>query len=138
MDIREHLKSLPVAKLKDLARRHNALYRIKIGQTKAELVESLARQYEKMTGTHLIPKRGENLLINKIKVGVIKKKQPPPLPQPPPPKLPKPLEKEELQEIKKKLKANMEHERAKKMYKIHKKPLKVIKKKAKELGIDVF
>jgi hypothetical protein len=57
MDIREHLKSLPVSKLKDLARRHNKLYRIKIGQTKDELVESLAKQYEKFTGTNLIPRR---------------------------------------------------------------------------------
>jgi len=68
MDIREHLKSLPVSKLKDLARRHNKLYRIKIGQTKDELVESLAKQYEKFTGTNLIPRRGIDLVVEPIKI----------------------------------------------------------------------
>ena len=67
MDIREHLKSLPVGKLKDLARRHNKLYRIKIGQTKDELVESLAKQYEKFTGTNLIPRRVD-LVVEPIKL----------------------------------------------------------------------
>jgi hypothetical protein len=61
MDIRTHLKSLSITSLKDLARRHNKLYRIKIGQTKEELVESLAKQYEKMTGTNLIHKQPEEL-----------------------------------------------------------------------------
>jgi hypothetical protein len=59
--IRNHLNSLSITKLKDLARIHNKLYRIKIGQTKEELVESLAKQYEKMTGTHLIHKLPEEL-----------------------------------------------------------------------------
>jgi hypothetical protein len=68
MDIREHLKSLPVGKLRDLARRHNKLYRIKIGQTKDELVESLAKQYEKFTGTNLIPRRGVDLVVEPIKI----------------------------------------------------------------------
>jgi hypothetical protein len=68
MDIREHLKSLPISKLKDLARRHNKLYRIKIGQTKDELVESLAKQYEKFTGTNLIPRHGIDLVVEPIKI----------------------------------------------------------------------
>ena len=59
--IRNHLNGLSITKLKDLARIHNKLYRIKIGQTKEELVESLAKQYEKMTGTHLIHKLPEEL-----------------------------------------------------------------------------
>jgi len=59
--IRNHLNSLSITKLKDLARIHNKLYRIKIGQTKAELVESLAQHYERMTGTHLIHKLPEEL-----------------------------------------------------------------------------
>ena len=59
--IRNHLNSLSITKLKDLARIHNKLYRIKIGQTKDELIEALASQYEKMTGTHLIHKQPEEL-----------------------------------------------------------------------------
>jgi len=64
MDIRTHLNSLSITVLKDLARRHNKLYRIKIGQTKDELVESLSKQYEKMTGTHLIHKQPEELQLS--------------------------------------------------------------------------
>lgn len=59
--IRKHLNSLSITTLKTLARIHNKLYRIKIGQTKAELVESLAQQYERMTGTNLIHKLPEEL-----------------------------------------------------------------------------
>jgi len=130
MDIREHLKTLPIRKLRDLARRHNKLYRIKIGQTKDELVESLAKQYEKLTGTHLIPRRGIDLVIEPIK---ITKKQLPKLEQK---KEPTPINKEELQQIKKDLKENTAFERAKKIFKIHKKPPKIIKEQLKEFEVE--
>ena len=59
--IRNHLNGLSLAILRKLARKHNKLYNIKIGQTKEELIEALATQYETMTGTDLIHRQPDKL-----------------------------------------------------------------------------
>ena len=74
MHIKEFLKKLPVSKLKDLARRHNAVYRIKIGQSRDGLIEDLTRIYKHYTGTHIVS-NPEKLLVDKIKLTVTKKQK---------------------------------------------------------------
>ena len=74
MDIRKHLKTLSLATIKDIVRRHDELHYINLGQNKDQLIEALSQQYESQTGTHLIPKPGRNLIIEKKKLEITKKK----------------------------------------------------------------
>jgi len=66
MDIRKELKKLTVAQLKDIARRHNAHYIIKLKQSKADLIEKLVSLYDKM--------RNDYLLSNNFEVRTIRPK----------------------------------------------------------------
>lgn len=72
--IKDLLSTLPVSKLKELVRRHNAIYNIKLGQAKTDLIDALSKLYKGYTNTYLIPYDGENLRIDKIKVNITKKK----------------------------------------------------------------
>ena len=72
--IKDFLATLPVSKLKELVRKHNSVYNIKLGQKKTELIDALAKLYKAYTNTYLIPYDGENLRIDKLIVNVTKKK----------------------------------------------------------------
>ena len=56
MDIRDALKKLNKATLKDLVVRHDLHYYIKKTGSKAELVDGLARVYESLKGIHVFAK----------------------------------------------------------------------------------
>jgi predicted RNA methylase len=73
MHIIDFLNQLPVSKLKDLARRHNAEYRIKIGQTRENLINDLAKIYKHYTGSHIVS-NPQRLLVERMKVNITKKK----------------------------------------------------------------
>jgi len=81
MDVRKHLKTLPLATIKDIIRKHDELYYIKLGQKKPQLIDALVNHYNQTTATHLVPKQGKNLRYKKsdeppkekIKVNITKK-----------------------------------------------------------------
>ena len=63
MSIRDKLNTFTLVDLKNLVKRHNELYHINLSQNKGAIVEALAKQYEKDTGKHLVPKHRDNILI---------------------------------------------------------------------------
>ena len=82
MDVKKHLQALPVETIKDIIRKHDELYYIKLGQKKPQLIDALVNHYNKATSTHLIAKPGKDLRYvkqeeppkEKIKVNITKKK----------------------------------------------------------------
>ena len=41
MDVKKHLQALPVETIKDIIRKHDELYYIKLGQKKPQLIDAL-------------------------------------------------------------------------------------------------
>ena len=83
MDVKKHLQALPVETIKDIIRKHDELYYIKLGQKKPQLIDALVNHYNKATSTHLIAKPGKDLRYvkqeeppkEKIKVNITRKPQ---------------------------------------------------------------
>ena len=66
MDIRDELKKLNKATLKDLVVRHDLHYYINKTGKKAELVEGLARVYESITGSNLVGRAHKLPVVRKL------------------------------------------------------------------------
>ena len=92
MDIRSVLKKVSLPDLKNIVRKHNKHFNIKIGQRKEDLIDAIANVYKELSGSFLIPKEFKLRLTELAKKGVIKKKQlarqepPQEEPEPEPPK----------------------------------------------------
>lgn len=118
VDIRDHLKQFSVNQLRDLVRRHNLHYRIRVGQSKEGLIDSLADLYKSIRGDYLIPTDYE-IRIVRPKLNIVSKA-----------KIRAEAEAkakadaEELQRAKMEIRKNTPFERAKRMYLLHKKPEK--------------
>jgi len=74
MDIRSVLKKVSLPDLKNIVRKHNQHFTIKIGQRKADLIDAIAGVYKELSGSFLIPKEFKLRLTELAKQGVIKKK----------------------------------------------------------------
>lgn len=61
MDVRKHLTSLSLAVIKELVKKHNLHYSIKLTQPKGVLVDALVKQYEKIADNKLVHKTPESL-----------------------------------------------------------------------------
>jgi hypothetical protein len=94
MNIQKHLKALPIDTIKDIIRKHDELYYIKLGQKKPQLIDALVNHYNQATATHLIPKPAKELryvkqeVLNK-KGKITKKDKPVDKPVEKPAKIPK-------------------------------------------------
>ena len=76
MDIRKELNKLSVPQLKELARKHNAHYIIRLGVRKVELVEKIASLYESMRDEYL-SSRPYEINVKNPKMNVIRKRATP-------------------------------------------------------------
>jgi len=96
MDIRSVLKKVSLPDLKNIVRKHNQHFTIKIGQRKEDLIDAIAGVYKELSGSFLIPKEFKLRLTEPAKLGVIKKKvkqqaAPAPAPAPAPRAVPLPV-----------------------------------------------
>jgi hypothetical protein len=112
--IRDYLKQFTVNQLRDLVRRHNLHYRIRVGQSKEELLDSLADLYKSIRGDYLIPIDYE-IRIVRPKLNIVSKAKI---------RAEAEAKAEELQRAKMEIRKNTPFERAKRMYLLHKKPEK--------------